>query len=439
MHPRNQPLPVDPAALASVGVSVRRRLATQRSIEATITRAAAVLIASLGVASAQVGTNYCVATPNSTGAPALISGSGTAVVHLNDLVLTSSGLPLNAAAYFLCSRTQGFVQNPGGSAGDLCLGNPIGRLVGGVAANSGATGVVDVTADLNAMPQPTGAVAVLPGETWRFQCWYRDAVGGSATSNFSDGLAVLFITTQTVPGMVPIPAGTFLMGSNAPSGPPYYGEYTPDPVRQVTISYSFWMGQHEVTQGEYQALMGSNPSNFLGASNPVEQVTWPQARAYCAALTLQQAGNVPPGYEYRLPTEAEWEYTCRAGTTTEFHCGPDLFCNQARFFYSYHSNSSCGGPPTSGTVPVGSYAPNAFGLYDMHGNVWEWCLDSLAPYSSAAVTDPFVTGGAARVKRGGGWSSNSDGCRSALRGSGLGPGSSTSIGIRVVLAPVLLP
>ncbi|MEZ6015025.1 MAG: SUMF1/EgtB/PvdO family nonheme iron enzyme [Planctomycetota bacterium] len=346
-------------------------------------------------------------------------------------------MPLNAAAYFLCSRTQGFVQNPGGSAGNLCLGNPIGRLVGGVAVNSGATGVVDVTANLNVLPQPTGAVAVLPGETWNFQCWYRDAVGGSATSNFSDGLAVLFTATQTVPGMVPIPAGTFLMGSNAPSGPPYFGEYTPDPIRQVTISYPIWMGEHEVTQAEYQALMGSNPSSFPGASHPVETVSWHQARAYCAALTAQQAGNLPAGYEYRLPTEAEWEYACRAGTTTEFHYGPALFCNQARFEFSNHSNSSCNAG--GGTVPVVSYAANAFGLYDMHGNVQEWCLDSYGPYGSAAVTDPFVTGGPFRIFRGGSWGGDSFFCRSAYRSYSDPNYSLNNVGFRVALAPVLVP
>jgi len=402
-------------------------------------RVAALMLATGNFASAQIGTNYCTpAVTNSTGAPAVIAGSGSAVVPLNNFVLTSSGLPLNAAAYFLCSRTQGFVQNPGGSTGNLCLGNPIGRRVGGVIPNSGATGVVNVAADLTVMPQPSGTAVVLPGETWNFQCWYRDAVGGSATSNLSDGLAVLFTATQTVSGMVAIPAGTFLMGSNAPGGAPYFGQPDQQPVHQVTISSPFWMGQHEVTQSEYQALMGANPSYYPGASRPVETVSWQNARAYCAALTAQQAGSLPAGFEYRLPTEAEWEYTCRAGTTTEFHYGPDLFCNQARFAYS-HSNppASCGNP--NGTVPVGSYAPNAFGLYDMHGNVWEWCLDSYAAYSSAAVTDPFVTGGPNRVYRGGSWNGNSGICRSAVRDSYNSGYTDSYIGFRVVLAPVLVP
>ena len=339
----------------------------------------ALTVLGASAALAQVGTSYCApAVANSTGAPAVISGSGSAVVHLNNFVLTSSNLPHSAAGYFLSSRTQGFDMNHAGSTGTLCLGTRFGRLVGGVIASSGATGVVSVRADLAAMPQPTGAVVVLPGETWSFQCWYRDAVGGVATSNFSDGLEVLFTATQVARGMVPIPAGTFLMGSNAPNSPPYWNGFYNGPVHQVTISYSFWMGQHEVTQAEYQTLVGANPSSVAGTTRPVETVSWHQARAYCAALAVQQAANLPAGYEYRLPTEAEWEYACRAGTTTEFHYGPALFCDQARFLYSQHLNppASCGNPP--GTVPVGGYAPNAFGLYDLHGNVLEWCLDSSA-------------------------------------------------------------
>jgi hypothetical protein len=155
-------------------------------------RAAALVLATGGLASAQVGTNFCTAAANSTGSAASISGSGSTYVTWNNLMLTSMGLPSNAAAFFLCSQTQGFVQNPGGSSGNLCAAGSIGRVVGGVIANSGATGTVNVTANLLAMPQPTGAVMVQPGETWNFQCWYRDSVGGVATSNFSDGLEVLF-------------------------------------------------------------------------------------------------------------------------------------------------------------------------------------------------------------------------------------------------------
>ncbi len=430
--------PRNPAAFGSAVSFLARTVAGART-SATVWVGAV----TLSVAGAQVGTNYCTPAPNSTGATASISGSGSASVTLNNLTLSVANLPQNAAVFFLCSRTQDFNQNFGGSAGNICLGAPIGRGVGGVITNSGATGMVSVLADLNALPQPSGAVVVQAGETWYFQCWYRDAVaGGGSTSNFSDGLEVLFSGGgggNPIPGMVPIPAGTFLMGSNAAGGPPYLGGSLEQPVHQVTISYPFWMGQHEVTQAEYQTLIGANPSFSPGPSRPVELVSWHDARAYCAALTAQQAANLPSGYEYRLPTEAEWEYACRAGTTTEFHYGPDLLCNQARFAFSYHTNppASCVNP--SGTAPVGSYVPNAFGLFDMHGNVCEWCLDSYAPYSSAAVTDPFVTGGPGRVLRGGSWSYASYQCRSAYR-TNAGPGlANDNIGFRVVLAPVLVP
>ncbi|MCP3882560.1 MAG: formylglycine-generating enzyme family protein, partial [Sulfitobacter sp.] len=193
-----------------------------------------------------------------------------------------------------------------------------------------------------------------------------------------------FDYSQPVAGMVSIPAGSFDMGSNAASGTPYYNNANQQPVHTVTISQDFWMGEHEVTQAEYQALMGSNPSGFSGPNLPVEQVSWHDARAYCTALTAQEmaAGNLPTGYEYRLPTEAEWEYACRAGTTTEFNVGPDLLCADAHFSYSSHSSSYCG---VSSTIDVGSYSANAFGLYDMHGNVYEWCLDSYASYGAGAV------------------------------------------------------
>jgi hypothetical protein len=396
-------------------------------------RSAALAAATVGVAAAQIGTNYCTAVPNSTGVAASITGIGSVVLSANQLELTGSGLPLNAAAYFLCSRTQGFVINPGGSSGNLCLWTPIGRLVGGVIVSSGTSGAVRVQADLTALPQPGGPVAVLAGESWNFQCWYRDlGVGGGATSNFTDGLQVLFLGGggAPIPGMMPIPAGTFAMGSTLTTS------LSAAPVHRVTISYPFWMGRHEVTREEYQGLMAGYPPGFPGATLPAQMVSWVEARLYCAALTAQQAGSLPAGYEYRLPTEAEWEYACRAGTTTAFHYGPDLFCDQAQFSYSYSSMSSCG---LNVAVPVESYLPNAFGLYDMHGNVFEWCLDSAALYSAQAVTDPFVTGGMYRIIRGGSWGSDSNVCQSAHRHPYPPGGASSNNGFRVVLGPVLVP
>jgi len=142
---------------------------------------------------APLGTVYCTANANSTGTTALTQANGSNVVVDNSLTLETTRLPLNAFAFYLTSRTQGFVQNPGGSAGNLCLSGAIGRYVGpGQIKNSGATGNVSLLTNLNSVPQPTGSVAVQAGETWNFQCWYRDVVGPNATSNFSNGLAVTF-------------------------------------------------------------------------------------------------------------------------------------------------------------------------------------------------------------------------------------------------------
>ena len=256
----------------------------------------------------------------------------------------------------------------------------------------------------------------------------------------TNGLAVQ-LGTLSFPGLVLIPAGTFSMGSNAPSGEPYLGGSSTQPVHEVTISRPFWMGRHEVTQAEYQALMGTNPSSILGSTRPVEGVSWFAAVAYCEALNAQESalGTVPEGYQYRLPTEAEWEYACRAGTTTEFHYGTELLCGQARIGYSNHSNSYC----NSGTAPVGSYAPNAWGLYDMHGNVLEWCMDRYAYYTPSAKVDPYVPeDGNGRVMRSGAWFTDSYVCRSAYRNHGYmgaDPGIGVGRGVRVVLAPVLAP
>jgi formylglycine-generating enzyme required for sulfatase activity len=326
-----------------------------------------------------------------------------------------------------------------------CAGNQT------VAGDSNCQGIVpNFTAGVVATDSCGGAVTLSQSPaagTTTFSGLSAIAVTITATDlagNTSSCTANLTVTLSgacpTPPGMVPIPAGTFTMGSDAAGGVPYFGNANTQPMHLVTISYSFSMGANEVTQAQYAALMGSNPSYFGGNPYlPVEQVSWFDARAYCAALTAQQAalGAVPAGYEYRLPTEAEWEYACRAGTTTEFNTGASLVCSQARFWHSYHFPSSdCG---SSSPVAVGSYGPNAWSLYDMHGNVYEWCLDSPAAYAPAAVTDPFVTGGPARVFRGGSWDWNSNNCRSAHRLGDVPFSTMYDVGFRVVLAPILVP
>jgi len=316
-----------------------------------------------------------------------------------------------------------------------------------VPAATGLLGATGSAAHGVAIPNDLSFV----GYAWDLQS--ADLEGSTRTVRFADDELSLVVANTVLPGMnmVPIPAGTFLMGSNAgppDNVPPYVTQPWERPVHQVTISRPFWIGKYEVTQQEYQALMGTNPSYFKGASwpnsatRPVEQVSWNDAVAFCAALTVQEAAanRLPSGYQYRLPTEAEWEYCCRAGTTTEFHYGPTLVCGQANFANSYHTNSYCANPGGVQTAVVGGYVPNAWGLFDMHGNVYEWCLDcwdGSANYPSSPVIDPYVTSGSVPTLRGGSWFSTARLCRSAIRDRYHASSQNRFIGFRVVLAPVL--
>jgi formylglycine-generating enzyme required for sulfatase activity/serine/threonine protein kinase len=229
------------------------------------------------------------------------------------------------------------------------------------------------------------------------------------------------VTTATlgkayiIPGlgleMIQVPAGEFLMGS------PSSEEDREDDETQhrVRLTQPFWLGKYEVTQGQWKAVMGSNPSHFKGEDLPVEQVSWEDAMAFCRKLN-QMDGNRPSGYVYSLPTEAQWEYACRAGTTTATAFGDSLSSREANFDGNYPYGGAGKGPYLEKTTPVGSYRSNAWGFYDMHGNVWEWCADRYGDYPSGSVTDPAGSSyGADRVLRGGGWFNNGEYCRSADR------------------------
>jgi formylglycine-generating enzyme required for sulfatase activity len=233
--------------------------------------------------------------------------------------------------------------------------------------------------------------------------------------------------------MIWIEPGTFIMGSPSDE----LGRYDDEVQHEVTLTQGYWLGKYEVTQAQYEAVMGTNPSGFKGADLPVEKVSWYDAKEFCAKLTAfeKATGRLPEGYEYTLPTEAQWEYACRAGTTTALNSGKNLSDKDQCLemdevgWYKYNSDRA--------THPVGQKLPNVWGLYDMHGNVWEWCLDRYGDYPTSAVTDP--TGpimGSSRVIRGGSWYFYAGGCRSATR-SGNGPSYyDSNYGFRVALAPV---
>ncbi len=233
--------------------------------------------------------------------------------------------------------------------------------------------------------------------------------------------------------MVFILSNTFTLGSPSNEAGRSSDE---GPQTVVTLSHGFWMGKFEVTQGEYLAVIGSNPSFFTGDMNrPVETVSWLDATNYCAKLTQRElaAGRIPPGSSYRLPTEAEWECAARAGTTTRFYYGDDPGATNLVNHAWYSANS--GNKPN----PVGQKPPNAWGLFDMEGNVWEWCEDWYGPYPGGSVTDPQgpesnVQG--VKVIRGGAWESCDSDCRSARRMTeGVSPFiTDFIIGFRVVLS-----
>ena len=221
-----------------------------------------------------------------------------------------------------------------------------------------------------------------------------------------------------------IPAGEFMMGSPATES----GRSDNETQHRVTLTKPFYLGVTEVTQEQYQKVMGTNPSQFQGPQNPVEKVSWTDAVEFCGKLSAMPAEKTA-GHVYRLPTEAEWEYACRSGTTTAYSFGDDASRLGDYGWFKGNSDSS--------THPVGEKKPNAWGLYDMHGGVWEWCQDRYGAYPSGSATDPTgATSGSFRVLRGGGWINGARGCRSAIRYWGTPEGRGNDLGFRVLRSSI---
>ena len=283
----------------------------------------------------------------------------------------------------------------------------------------------------------------------------------AAAKEVRDGRIEIKLSGNETMTFEKIGAGKFWMGSPRKE----YGRGSFETMHEVTLTKGYWLGTYEVTQGQWKAVMGKNPSHFKeeGENNeikkdlcPVENVSWHDANEFCKRLNELYRGRLPKGYHFYLPTEAQWEYACRAGTTTALNSGTDL--TKAKFCFNldtvgwFAENSGRPKMPRE----VGGKLPNKWGLYDMHGNVGEWCFDEYGDYkkdakdNGIAVTDPL--GGRDtdtkeyrqllkrdekpnRVYRGGGCQDNSRSCRSAFRASASPEYKSESIGVRIAIVP----
>lgn len=220
-----------------------------------------------------------------------------------------------------------------------------------------------------------------------------------------------------------IEPGTFLMGS--PEDEP---EWRDDEIQHaVTLSKGYWLAECTVTQALWRAAMVTNPSEFLGDDRPADSVSWHTAQAFIDTLN-----GLKPELKLCLPTEAQWEYACRAGAQTPFSFGQQIDSSLVNFNGNYPYNNGKRSKNREQTVAVKSLPPNAWGLYEMHGNVWEWCRDWYGDYPTQSVTDPQGPDtGVTRVLRGGSWFGLGRYCRSAYRNGHATVDASTNFGFRL--------
>ncbi len=229
----------------------------------------------------------------------------------------------------------------------------------------------------------------------------------------------------------------FLMGSPKEEAGrnPYEMKFDAEALHEVSFNHDFFLGKFEVTQEQYEAIVGTNPSYFKGAKNPVETVSWDDAQAFVKKLNAKFKDRM---LTFRLPSEAEWEYACRAGTTTPFHFGKELNGKQANSDGTVPYGTTVKGPYLQKTISVGSYDANAFGLHDMHGNVYEWCEDYYGEYKAApkdGIAQKIKQSNDVRVLRGGSWYNGSRGCRSADRFDVASDFRDNVVGFRVAVTP----
>jgi eukaryotic-like serine/threonine-protein kinase len=271
-------------------------------------------------------------------------------------------------------------------------------VIGGVMSRNSSTDTSDISVALPLSPAPFSTPARFSFETVKVNELGQIIKRLQKQARyFSEDLG-----NGVLLEMVEIPAGEFLMGSPA-SEPQRASDEGPQRRGNVPL---FFMGRFAVTQAQWQQVIRHNPANFKGEQRPVERVSWDNAQEFCKRLS-QQTGRT-----YRLPSEAEWEYACRAGTTTPFHFGPTITPELVNYNGNYPYGSAAKGKNRAETTPVGSFPANGFGLHDMHGNVWEWCENFW--------------------QRGGSWDNSSWFCRSAIRNRWDSAYRSFNYGLRVV-------
>jgi formylglycine-generating enzyme required for sulfatase activity len=240
------------------------------------------------------------------------------------------------------------------------------------------------------------------------------ALHGGETNPALPKLVTVKLGENVMMDLVLVPAGSFMMGSDG-------FEEDEKPVHKVNISRPFYMGKYEVTQEQWTALIHDNPTKFVGPQRPVENLKWEDCQKFLEVLSARY-----PGCTFTLPTEAQWEYACRAGSTTEFCFGSDEGEMGEYAWYVKNSENT--------THPVGQKHANAWGLYDMHGNAYEWCQDWDGPYAGSEPTDPRgPASGTKRIMRGGSWRTGAKVCRSANRPWTAPPHPPYKAGFRVVV------
>ena len=313
------------------------------------------------------------------------------------------------------------------------------REAGQAWAEPGAAGHDARDGNLTASVTVTGTVDINTTGTYLLTYSVADAAGNTATANRTVtvvGNRSVELNATVAMDMLWVPAGTFTMGSPTTEAG---RQADREDEHNVSLTQGFYLGKYEVTQAQYEAVMTGNtdslsatPSQWPNNPNrPVEKVSWADAQIFLTRLNAQQSANIPAGWAYVLPTESQWEYACRAGTTTAYSWGASIASSNANYNWDGGAND---GNDFKQTRDVGQYGANPWGFFDMHGNVWEWTADwyqAAYPIGNPVIDPTGPASGSYRVLRGGSWITVGPNLRSAKRLSNTPGPRGNSVGFRV--------